>query len=154
MHVAHEYANLFTQFGSFEQMGDNEQYYLEELVSTIYHFMDQTGYTDFDKLMNDIGIDFGSHGDQDDHDEEEKHWPKVNVLDITGDEGLHYDVMIDVIGEEYLHVTGYSFHSDAHEDAGQWVIKLNSGEDRHLTVFFKVEQNYQSMSFTDEKDKK
>ena len=53
----------------------------------------------------------------------EQKWDKVEVTDLTGDHGLHYDVMIDVFGEDYLHIRGNS--NELYEN--EWTWSLASG---------------------------
>ena len=55
-------------------------------------------------------------------------WDKVSVTDLTGDYGLHYDVMIDVFGEDYINIKGYS----TVETENEWSFKISSGPDHDL----------------------
>ena len=71
-------------------------------MATIDTFKIRLGYEEwtieeFLKLL-DIHLD----------DDEDPSWDKVIVKDLTGDFGLHYDVKIEIPGEDYIHVTGYS----------------------------------------------
>ena len=64
----------------------------------------------------------------------EQKWDKVEVTDLTGDHGLHYDVMIDVFGEDYLHLTGFSERNDYEWRDAPWTFKLETGSGQHLIV--------------------
>jgi len=60
-------------------------------------------------------------------------WPLVKVTDYTKSEGLHYDVMIDVTGEDYWHLMGSSEIVSASGMSG-WNFWLKSGDGMMLEI--------------------
>ena len=82
------------------------------LVATLDTYKANYGYESYSIEEFLAVLDVHLEHTDDDHDvlegeeEEDKApiWDSVTVTDLTGDYGLHYDVMIDVHGEEYIHL--------------------------------------------------
>lgn len=119
---AKAYADLYKKTRGFEQAHIDDYAEQVAIVATIDTFKIRLGYEEwtieeFLKLL-DIHLD------------EKPVWDKVIVTDLTGDFGLHYDVKIEIPGEDYIHIKGSSDRNAKNE----WSFQISSGPEQNLYI--------------------